>query len=388
MTCRRIYVSENFQAGATALKAIAVHPGQGESVHLADLAKPSIGEVKNGRGVLVKVLEVGVDGTDKEINEALYGEAPPGSEFLVIGHESFGIVEAVGPNVTELKPGDFVAATVRRPGASLFDTIGTYDMTTDKKYYERGISCLHGFLTEYYVDEPEYLVKVPASLKHIGVLMEPMSIVEKGIVQAYEIQRRLRVWRPKKALVLGAGAIGQLATLVLRLKGIEVVTMARSPAPHLKASQVEDLGATYIDTTNHTLDEVSDQHGPFDLVFEATGVSWIAFKSLEVLDKNGVLILTSITGGDKKVEIPADKINLEFVLYNKVMFGTVNANREYFELGVKDFAHAEAEYAGWLARLLSHPVSGLDNFETMMNLLTTEKQALKVFMQVNPVERN
>ena len=164
--------------------------------------------------------------------------------------------------------------------------------------------------------------------------------------------------------------------------------MARSPAPHLKASQVEDLGATYIDTTNHTLDEVSDQHGPFDLVFEATGVSWIAFKSLEVLDKNGVLILTSITGGDKKVEIPADKINLEFVLYNKVMFGTVNANREYFELGVKDFAHAEAEYAGWLARLLSHPVSGLDNFETMMNLLTTEKQALKVFMQVNPVERN
>src|SRR5258707_10019080 len=119
------------------MKAIAVTPGKAGSVHLAEMPKPSVSDVPDGRGVLVKVLRVGVDGTDKEINAADYGAAPPGYDFLVIGHEGFGRVEAVGENVTELQPGDYVVATVRRPGKSLYDVIGTNDMTTDDIYYER-----------------------------------------------------------------------------------------------------------------------------------------------------------------------------------------------------------------------------------------------------------
>src|SRR3989454_5064767 len=153
------------------MKAISVFPGKPNSVHVAELPKPSVDQVPNGRGVLVKVLRVGVDGTDKEINAAEYGAAPPGYDFLVIGHESFGRVVEVGPQVTEVKRGDFVSATVRRPGSSLYDQIGHYDMTTDDTYYERGINLLHGFLTEYYVDEPEYLVRVPPGLAGVGVLM-------------------------------------------------------------------------------------------------------------------------------------------------------------------------------------------------------------------------
>ncbi|MFQ5847913.1 MAG: alcohol dehydrogenase catalytic domain-containing protein, partial [Candidatus Methylomirabilales bacterium] len=185
------------------MKAVAVFPGKAGSIHLAEVPKPSVQDIPNGRGVLVKVLHVGVDGTDKEINAAEYGQAPPGDDFLVIGHESFGRVEAVGPQVTELRAGDYVAATVRRPGSSIYDQIGTYDMTTDDTYFERGINLRHGFLTEYYVEEPEYLIRVPPGLRHVGVLMEPTSVVEKGIAQAYEIQRRLRVWRPRRAAVLG-----------------------------------------------------------------------------------------------------------------------------------------------------------------------------------------
>src|SRR4030095_15402050 len=150
-------------------------------VHLASLPKPSVAEIPNGRGVLVKVLRVGVDGTDKEINAAEYGAPPPGYDFLVIGHESFGRVEAVGPNVTEFRPGDYVVATVRRPGLSIYDQIGTYDMTTDDVYYERGINLRHGFLAEYAVDEPEYIIRVPENLKHVGVLMEPMSVAQKAV---------------------------------------------------------------------------------------------------------------------------------------------------------------------------------------------------------------
>src|ERR671925_924684 len=154
------------------MKAIAVLPGKPNSVHLAELPKPSVDEVSGGRGVLVKVLRVGVDGTDKEINAAEYGAAPDGYDFLVIGHEGFGQVEAVGPSVTEIRPGDFVVATVRRRGSSIYDQIGTYDMTTDEVYFERGVSRRHGYLTEFYVDDPEYIVRVPAGLREIAVIAE------------------------------------------------------------------------------------------------------------------------------------------------------------------------------------------------------------------------
>src|ERR687888_1238398 len=251
------------------MKAIAILPGKPNSVHLAELPKPSVNDMSNGRGVLVKVLRVGVDGTDREINAAEYGAAPKGYDFLVIGHESFGQVEAVGPNVTELRPGDYVVATVRRPGSSIYDQIGTYDMTTDDTYFERGINLRHGYLTEYYVDDPEYIVKVPAGLKNVGVLLEPLTVVEKGITQAYEIQRRLRVWRPREAAVMGAGTVGLLATLVLRLRGLEVTTFGRTPRPYLNSDLVEALGARYETTVDLPLIEGARQHGPFDLIFEA-----------------------------------------------------------------------------------------------------------------------
>src|SRR5213594_548326 len=323
---------------AAPMKAIAVRPGTPDSVHLAELAKPTLDDVPNGRGVLVKVLRVGVDGTDKEIIAAEYGAAPPGYDFLVLGHESFGRVEAIGPNVTEFHPGDYVVATVRRPGKSLYDQIGTYDMTTDDTYFERGINLRHGFLTEYYVDDPEYIVKVPAGLKEVGVLLEPTTVVEKGIAQAYEIQRRLRVWRPRRAAVMGAGTVGLLATLVLRLRGQEVTTFGLTRKPYRNSDLIEALGARYESTAEVPILDGARKHGPFDLIFEATGYSPVVFDCLQALAKNGVLVLSSVTGGDRKVEVPADKINLEFVLGNKVMVGTVNANREYFELGVRDMA--------------------------------------------------
>ena len=364
------------------MRAIAVFPGKPDSVHLAELPKPSVDDVPAGRGVLVKVLRVGVDGTDKEINAAEYGAAPEGYDFLVIGHEGFGQVEAVGPNVTEVRPGDYVVATVRRPGSSLYDLIGTSDMTTDDTYFERGINLRHGFITEYYVDDAEFIVKVPRGLRHVGVLLEPLTVVEKGLTQAYEIQRRLRVWRPRRAAVMGAGTIGLLATLALRLRGLQVTVFGLTRKPYLNSDLIEAIGARYESTADLPILDGARKHGPFDLIFEATGYSPVVFDSMQALGKNGVLVLSSVTGGDRKVEVPADKINLEFVLGNKVMVGTVNANREYFEMGVRDMAQAESEYAGWLGRLLTHPVKGLEHYRELFEQLTTAKGAIKVFCEV------
>ena len=365
------------------MKAIAVVPGQPNSVHLADLAKPSVSDVADGRGVLVRVLRVGVDGTDKEINAAEYGAAPDGYDFLVVGHEGFGQVETVGPNVTFLRPGDFVVATVRRPGTSLYDTIGLQDMTTDSQYFERGINLRHGYLTEYYVEDEQFVVKIPRGLEKVGVLLEPMTVAQKGITQAYEIQRRMKVWRPKKAAIMGAGTLGLLASLVMRMRGVDVTTFGRTPLPYLNADLLSQIGARYVNTSERSILDAAQEFGPFDLIFEGTGSSAVVFESMQALGKNGVLVLSSITGGHQTLTVPADRINLEFVLGNNVMVGTVNASRENFENGVRDMSQAEAEYQGWLSQLLTHPVQGLDRYRELFDHLQNPNGAIKIFCEVS-----
>jgi threonine dehydrogenase-like Zn-dependent dehydrogenase len=364
------------------VKAVAVHPGEPGSAHLANVPEPSLDQIPGGRGVLVRVLRVGLDGTDSEINEGQYGIAPEGEDFLVLGHESFGVVEGVGPRVTGLAPGDLVVSRVRRAGTSPYDRIDMPDMTTDDEYLEHGISRVHGFLTERYVEEPRYLIPVPPSLTDVGVLLEPTSIVEKGVHQAYEIQRRLRVWEPRRAAVLGAGTIGLLATMALRNRGLEVTTFGLDPAPYLNSDLVEALGARYVSTRERTIPQVAEEHGEFDLIFEATGFSPLVFEAMcLLLGKNGVIVLSSVTGGSRRVDVPADAINLDFVLGNKVMVGTVNANRTHFEAGVRDLALAEARYPGWLARLLTHPVRGLDSYDEALRLLG-QPGVIKVYVEV------
>lgn len=365
------------------MKAVAVHPGQPHSVHLAELPRPAVDEIPEGRGVLVRTLKVGVDATDREINDALYGNAPPGYDFLVLGHECFGIVEEVGPAVTHVQPGDYVTCTVRRPGGSIYDRIGRSDITSEEVYFERGINLLHGFLTEYFVDDAEFIVRMPQGLKHLHVLAEPMSCAAKAVEQAFEAQKRLQVWEPRIAFVTGAGQIGLLATLILRLRGLQVYTMARSAKEdNLKAEIVEAYGATYISTAETTLDEIAASVGKPDLIVEATGSSAVAFEAMQVLGHNGAIVWTSITGGQRTVEVPSDLVNLHWVLGNKLLLGSVNANFRHFESGIADLALGEVTWPGVTEKILTSPVEGLDNYAEMMRLLVEDNSALKVYVNI------
>jgi threonine dehydrogenase-like Zn-dependent dehydrogenase len=281
-----------------------------------------------------------------------------------------------------ITPGTYVVATVRRPGHSIYDQIGLQDMTTDDVYYERGINLRHGYLTEYYVEDAAYVVPLPETLQEVGVLLEPLTVAEKGINQAFEIQRRLKVWQPRRAAVLGSGTIGLLAALVLRLRGLEVTCYSRRPAPYRNSDLVAALGGHYVSSRETTLAAAAAQHGPFDLIMEATGHSPLVFEAIEALGKNGVLVLASVTGGDTRVEVNADRINQGFVLGNKVMVGTVNAARADFERGVDDLIKAEALFPGWLPHLLTTPVRGLENYAEMLRHLTDDKDAIKVYVEV------
>jgi len=372
------------------MKAVAVHPGKPHSVHLRVIDAPALDHqphphivaIPPGRAVRVQVLKVGVDATDREINEALYGNAPPGADYLIIGHECFGRVLEVGDKVTEVVPGDYVSCTVRRPGKSIYDLIGRNDVTADEVYYERGINLAHGYMTEVFVDDAEYIVKVPKGLIHLGVLSEPASVCAKAIEQAYLAQTRLQVWNPKRAFVVGAGQIGLLASMMLRLRGLEVYTLARTPGPHLKQQIAEMYGAHFVATGQTPLRDLARQVGKPDLIFEATGNAEICFHAMEALAHNGVLIWTSITGGTHEVKVDGAKINLEWVLGNKLLVGSVNGNRRHFELGISALSQGELAYPGATGKILTNPIDGLDHYAEMMRQLE-DKDALKVFVNVS-----
>jgi len=362
--------------------AIAVRPGSPGSVHARELDRPSIGDVPDGRGVLVRTIRVGLCGTDREIIDGLFGTPPEGADHLVLGHESLGRVEAVGDGVAgQLEPGTLVVATVRRSGTSPYDRIGMYDFTTDPPL-ERGINRWHGFLSEFYLDTEDFLVPVPASLARVGVLLEPLSIVEKGLAQADEIQRRLRIWRPQRAAVTGAGTIGLLVTLALRLRGVDVTVLSRRPAPYRNSDLVKALGATYLSTAGTSLAGAGRACGPFDLVFEASGHSPFAFEAVGALGANGIVVLSGVTGGPRPIEIDANAINQDLVLNNKVIVGTVNASRDDFVRGVEDLVRAERTYPGWLERLLTTPVHGLSDAGAIVTALA-DREAIKAFVVVD-----
>lgn len=372
------------QPSSDVMQAVAVIAGRPGSLHLREVPRPRLDDVPGGRGVLVDVIRVGVDATDREIVDAEYGAAPEGDEHLILGHESLGRVAAVGPNApASLRPGTLVVATVRRPGGSIYDRIGLPDMTTDEEVLERGINGLHGFLAEAFVEDAAYLVPLPESLEAVGVLLEPLSIAEKGIRQAFEIQRRLRFWRPSRAAVMGAGTIGLLFALALRLRGLDVVVYSRREPPYLNSELVEALGGRYLSSGSVTLDDLADAGGPLDLIVDATGHSPLALGAARILARNGVLVLTSVTGGDETAELPTDAINQGFVLGNKVMVGTVNAAREDFEEAVEDLLRAEAFHPGWLERLITTRIDGLGGHAEMLRRLVEDESAIKVVVEVD-----
>ena len=249
------------------MKAIVVKPGQKDSIHMRDMPDPKLTPDQ----VAVKMLRVGLCRTDTEINEGFYGKPPAGDEFLILGHENFGVVEEVGKKVKGFKAGDLVVSTVRRPCGHCYPCRqGQNDMCLSGDYTERGIMRRHGFMAEYYVESPQWLNKIPKAVSEIGVLLEPLSVVEKGIDEAYLLQRRLP-WKPKTALVLGGGPVGLLAAAVLRVRGLDTHVVGREPDNDLRARLVKKLGATYHTVANRLPSDVKADIPPIDLAIEATG---------------------------------------------------------------------------------------------------------------------
>ncbi len=341
------------------MKAIALHPGT-TTLHLVDRPEPSItapDEVK------VRILRVGICGTDREEASGGRALAPDNQQDLVIGHEMFGQVVAVGKSVTRVQPDDYAVFTVRRGcGKCLPCAMNRPDMCRTGEYHERGIWGLDGYQAEFVVDREQYVVRVPPELEPVGVLSEPLSIAEKAIDEAVRLQVTRLPDAPatpdwlygRRCLVAGLGPVGLLAAMALRLRGAEVYGLDIVDADTARPKWLEAIGGQYVDGRQVPADQVDDTLGPMELILEAAGIADVEFNLLDALAANGVYVLTGIPGGDRPLQIPGAELIRQLVLDNQVMLGSVNAARDDFQMAVDDLAHAHLLWGDHLGQLITH----------------------------------
>lgn len=356
------------------MKAIAVFPKE-KKVRLIDHPEPTI---ETPTQVKLKILDVGICGTDHEICQFKYGAPPEGSDYLILGHESLGEVIEIGDRVSNLKVGDLVVTMVRRP-CSHKTCVACQQERQDFCYTgdfkERGINQLHGFMAEYVVDEEKYMLRVPAALRDIGVLTEPLTIAEKAMREVFHIQQRLP-WgcghaannKPTydflhRALVIGAGPVGLLSTLVMCAQKFKTYVYSLEPETDIRAKIAMAMGATYLSAKNHTIQQIKDSiPGNLDVIFDGSGASKLAFQIINILGNNGVFVWTGIPGRREPVDINAGTFMQDIVLKNQNIVGSVNAGYEDFKSAIDD-----------LAMLISSPLASslmtrfqLDQFENVL----------------------
>jgi len=324
------------------MKAVAVRPSD-RSFGVIDVPEPAL---ISRTQVRLHMIDVGICGTDKEIVAFDYGTPPAGSDYLIIGHESLGEVVEVGPDVQRFQVGDLAIPSVRRPCGKpkcVPCAVGRQDFCFTGEFTERGIKQAHGYMTEYVVEEERWLTPVPARLREVAVLVEPLTIAEKAMKQLWQIQQRLP-WieygpgraQGHNALVLGAGPVGILGAMKLTLAGFPTYLYSKLSGMPEKKDLIESIGAKFIDADAVSIDQMIAEIGDVDVIYEAVGASSLAFQMLEHLDSNGVFIFTGVPGRKGPIQFNADIVMREMVLRNQIVFGTVNADLGAFADAIND----------------------------------------------------
>jgi threonine dehydrogenase-like Zn-dependent dehydrogenase len=349
------------------MKAITVEPKTKGGARLEDVPEP---DPLYG-SVLVEAVAVGVCGTDVEIAEGKYGWAPPGKNWLVLGHESLGRVLDPGP-VGGLKKGDLVVGIVRRPDPVPCPScaVGEWDMCRNGQYTERGIKEIDGYMSERWRIEPEYAIKVKPELGILGVLQEPTTVVTKAWQHILAVGQR-SFWEPKTVLVTGAGPIGLLGALIGKQLGLEVHVLDRNQTG-LKPELVRALGATY-----HSSSIAEVGFAP-DVIMECTGVGAVITDAISVVAANGIICLTGVGHGGAVPKIATANVATSAVLKNIVIFGSVNANKRHWYKAGEILARSNRD---WLSRLITR----CERPEDYAKALERKPEDIKVVLQLSEI---
>lgn len=340
------------------MKAIAIIPGQ-KNAFMTERPEPSI---QASDEIKLKILQVGICGTDREEVEGGRADPPPGSNELVIGHENFGRVVEIGSDVKAVKVGDYAMFSVRRDCDPCI--CGHHnDMCFKGEYTERGIKGRDGYQVEYAVDKEKYIVPIPDAIKHIGVLAEPMSVSEKAINESVRIQRtRLPevsagsedTWlKDKQVLVAGLGSIGLLGAFILRLRGAKVLGLDIVDEDTLRPAVLKEIGGVYVDGRKVNTLDLDDKFGQIDMIFEATGVPQLEFELIDALGINGIYVLTGIPGGERPLTLIGAPLIQQIVLKNQIILGSVNASIDDFKRGIEELTQASQKYAEAISKIIT-----------------------------------
>jgi threonine dehydrogenase-like Zn-dependent dehydrogenase len=370
------------------MRAAAVFPSE-RRIRVLEQPEP---QILSPSQVAIRVLEVGVCGTDREIASFRYGSPPEGEEHLIIGHEALGEVVEVGTSVHRLRPGDLVVPTVRRPcrhAGCRACRMGRPDFCITGEYVQRGIRGGHGYMAERAVDEMRYLAAVPKELRDVGVLVQPLSIAEQALMQLEDVQRRLP-WAQlpaesaaremqRRAVVLGAGPVGILGALALQVRGYKTTVFSKE-ARGKKSAFVESLGLGYASSREEPFEDLARRVGPIDVVYEAIGASPLAFDAMHHLGPNGVFVFTGIPG--RKTAVPPDLAGVmaSVIVKNQVVFGTMNPGTEAYRAAVQDLALFARRWPVALPQL----VTGRCGLEEVGDLLGRPHQGVKEVVVVSP----
>jgi threonine dehydrogenase-like Zn-dependent dehydrogenase len=204
-------------------------------------------------------------------------------------------------------------------------------------------------MSERWRIEPEYAVKIDPSLGFLGVLLEPTTVVTKAWEQVLAVGHRA-FWEPHTVLVTGAGPIGLLAALVGKQKGLDIHVLDRVESG-TKPDLVRALGATYHSGT------VADVGFEPDVIVECTGVGQVISDAITAVAPGGVVGLTGVGSGGRTVGLSTADVASNVVLRNKVVVGSVNANKRHWYKATQVLAHADRV---WLAGLVSRSESPAD----------------------------
>lgn len=356
------------------MKAIAITPGVPEATFIT-VDEP---QIDTPTQVKIKVLEVGICGTDREEVMGGRADAPANTAHLIIGHEMMGEVIETGVDVANVRVGDYAVLTVRRGCGKCEACLnGRSDLCYTGEYKERGIKALHGFESEYVVDDEQFVIKVPETAREIGVLAEPMSVVQKAINEAVTLQSARMSFADeswlsgKKAVVAGIGAIGILAAVALRLRDVAVIGIDIVDESSKRPQLLKQLGGTYVDAREVKITELDQQLGEADFIFEAAGVAQLGFDLIDLLGINGIYVMTGIPGEGKPVCFPGSEAMTQIVLKNQLVMGSVNAAPQHFESGLKDLEKAVNKWGNLIREIITARVN-FNDFEKALDLRTSD----------------
>jgi D-arabinitol dehydrogenase (NADP+) len=243
--------------------------------------------------VRIKVIQVGVCGTDLHIHNGDFNAAFP----LIPGHELVGIVEAVGSGVTRVKVGEQVSVNPNvNCGLCDYCLAGTPILCTALQ----GLgSNFPGFFAEYVVTNERLVFSTEGLPIDTAVFTEPAACATHGL-------ERLNVWPGSSALVFGAGPTGLLLAQLIKSGGAASVTVAAPTRFKLDLASAFGIDHTIqISRSDAAANqklamEASGGRG-YDIVVEATGSTDVGEICVGLTRNGGTMLVYGVTRGDETI---------------------------------------------------------------------------------------